>query len=289
MKDDKVSIRQPAPLIVGIDFSSAPSRRKPIVVARCVLVDEGRGLRLDGFERLMTLEAFAAWLRPDPSRPAWLAGCDLPFGLPREFLQAQGWARDWVSSIQAVAGLTRAELVELCRAFCAGRPAGRRLAHRATDGPAGSSPSMKWVNPPVVLMLHAALPRMLAAGLHLPGLHEGDRSRVAVEAYPGLFARECLGRRSYKSDDRRRDDAGRQAARQELLARLASGQHRLGLAVAIDAGLGEEMAAESSADALDALICAVQAGWAWQRRDAGYGLPASLDPLEGWIATAVAN
>jgi hypothetical protein len=33
----------------------------------------------------------------------------------------------------------------------------------------------------------------------------------------------------------------------------------------------------------------VQAGWALQRRqqgDARYGLPADLDPLEGWIVTA---
>jgi hypothetical protein len=41
-------------------------------------------------------------------------------------------------------------------------------------------------------MLHAGVP-LLAAGVHLPGLHEGDPQRVALEAYPGLLAREVLG------------------------------------------------------------------------------------------------
>ena len=33
---------------------------------------------------------------------------------------------------------------------------------------------MKWVNPPVVLMLHAGAPRLLAAGVTIPGLCRGD-------------------------------------------------------------------------------------------------------------------
>jgi hypothetical protein len=37
-------------------------------------------------------------------------------------------------------------------------------------------------------------------------------------------------------------------------------------------------------DHLDALLCAVQAGWAWRNRAQGFGLPSDLDPLEGWIA-----
>ena len=49
---------------------------------------------------------------------------------------------------------------------------------------------MKWVNPPVAYMLHAGVPLLLDAGVHLPGLHAGDPARVALEAYPGLLARE---------------------------------------------------------------------------------------------------
>ncbi len=52
--------------------------------------------------------------------------------------------------------------------------------------------SMKWVNPPVAFMLHAGVPLLLDAGVHLPGHHPGDASRVALEAYPGLLARELI-------------------------------------------------------------------------------------------------
>ena len=61
---------------------------------------------------------------------------------------------------------------------------------------------MKWVNPPVAFMLHAGVPLLIQAGVSLPGLHAADPRRVALEAYPGLLAREILGRRSYKSDDK---------------------------------------------------------------------------------------
>lgn len=283
------------PLFAGIDFSSAPTRRKPIVVARCRRAaqrqgeETASGLVLEGFDRLTTLADFDRWLTAgaaEPSRAAtWVAGCDFPFGLPRDFLVAQGWDRDWASSIAAVAALSRAELVASCRAYCAARPKGARFAHRATDRPAGSSPSMKWVNPPVVLMLHAGTTRLAAAGVDLPGLRSGDPSRVALEAYPGMLARELLGRRSYKSDDPRRDDADRRAARAALVARLRAGDHRLGLAVLLEDSQAEALVAEASADSLDALICAVQAAWGWQRRDRRYGLPASIDPLEGWIVS----
>jgi len=46
---------------------------------------------------------------------------------------------------------------------------------------------------------------------------------------------------------------------------------------------------DASADSLDAVLCLMQAAWAAQRREQGdalCGLPAQLDPLEGWIVTA---
>ena len=67
--------------LLGCDFSSAPSRRKPIVLA---LRREQRGrVVLDGMETLDSLPAFGAWL----AQPrAWVGGFDLPFGLPRELV-----------------------------------------------------------------------------------------------------------------------------------------------------------------------------------------------------------
>ena len=62
---------------------------------------------------------------------------------------------------------------------------------------------MKWVNPPVAYMLDAGVPLLRQAGVHLPGLQMGDVRRVALEPYPGLLAREVLGKQSLKFYDQR--------------------------------------------------------------------------------------
>jgi hypothetical protein len=115
-------------------------------------------------------------------------------------------------------------MVNRLRAFCAVRPVGGKFAHRRTDGPAGSSPSMKWVNPPVAQMMHAGAPRLLRAGVHLPGLEvAGDPRRVALEGYPGLVARSLIGRASYKSDDRKRQSAEHAVQRARMVEALERG------------------------------------------------------------------
>jgi hypothetical protein len=46
---------------------------------------------------------------------------------------------------------------------------------------------------------------------------------------------------------------------------------------------------DASGDALDAVLCLLQAAWGWQRHvngDALFGLHVDLDPLEGWILSA---
>ncbi|MGE8374743.1 MAG: DUF429 domain-containing protein, partial [Diaphorobacter nitroreducens] len=122
-----------------------------------------------------------------------------------------------------------------------------------------------------------------------PGLHAGDPRRVALEAYPGLLARELIGRRSYKSDARARQTADRHAARTELLRRLECGDTRLGLRLTVDAAQRTALLDDGSGDRLDAVLCLLQAAWAWRCRQQGdlrYGLPPDMDPLEGWIVTA---
>jgi predicted RNase H-like nuclease len=145
---------------------------------------------------------------------------------------------------------------------------------------------MKLVNPPVALMFHEGARRILAAGVHVPALHEGDRSRVALEAYPGLLVRKQLGlRASYKSDTRAEHTPARMAVRKEVVKALKRGQP-LGVAVAMGRALERVVIADGSGDSLDAVICAVQAAWAWQRRRRNFGLPADIEPAEGWIVTA---
>jgi hypothetical protein len=40
---------------------------------------------------------------------------------------------------------------------------------------------------------------------------------------------------------------------------------------------------EPMADNLDAVLCAIQAAWAYTQRDEGYGIPAGCNKDEGWI------
>jgi hypothetical protein len=184
------------------------------------------------------------------------------------------------------AGLTRAEIRTTFAAFCDARPAGGKFAHRAFDRRAGSSPSMKWVNPPVAYMLHAALPLLLAANVHLPGLQEGDIKRVALEAYPGLLARELIGNRSYKSDEKSKQTPERLIARKDLLHALELGATRLELRLKLTNAQRDALIHDASGDSLDAVLCLVQAAWAARHGAPRYGLPDQFDPLEGWILSA---
>ena len=269
--------------LIGCDFSSSPSRRKPIVLSQGTLAS-GR-VQLQALQTFDTLEAFADWLT-QPGQ--WVGGFDLPFGLPRELVETLHWPTDWAACMDHYTALERTQIRGQFAAFCNARPVGGKFAHRAADRPAGSSPSMKWVNPPVAYMMHAGVPLLRRAGVHLPGLHEGDRDRVALEAYPGLLAREILGNTSYKSDDKAKQTPERLLARRELLGALERGQTRLGLRLVASHALLNRLADDPSGDALDATLCLMQAAWAAQQHAQGhpcYGLP-PCDPLEGWIVTA---
>lgn len=276
--------------LVGCDFSSSPGKKKAIVLATGILSADR--VQLQRLQRLESLRAYAEWLDQPQS---WVGAFDFPFGLPRELVQTLGWPLQWNSCIAHYASMSRREIRDAFAGFCAARAVGNKLAHRATDRPAGSSPSMKWVNPPVAYMLHAGVPPLVAAGIHIPGLSEGAVSardsagvarRVALEAYPGLLARELIGRESYKSDDRSRQTPARYLARKRVVQALQRGETRLGLSLDLGKDLQQVLFADASGDSLDAVLCLMQAAWGSRCGWPLYGLPVALDPLEGWIVTA---
>jgi Protein of unknown function (DUF429) len=270
---------QAAVRCIGVDFSSRPSRRKPVLWAEGQR--HGAVLRLGRLVEHAGFDSLAQALRePGP----WVGAFDFPFGLPRELVEALHWPQPWLPLMRHYQALERSEIRLLFKAFCDARPAGGKFAHRACDRPAGSSPSMKWVNPPVAYMLHAGVPLLIDAGLRLPGLHEGDKSRVALEGYPGLLARELIGTRSYKADDVARQTAPRLIARKDIVAALEQGRTRLGLRLKLSPEQHERLVDDASGDSLDAVLCLMQAAWASERP--GYSLPPDIDPLEGWIVSA---
>lgn len=263
----------------GVDFTSAPRPRKPLTVASGRF--DGARVRLDALETLADWEAFESFLaRPGP----WLAGFDFPFGLPREAVVDLGWPQHWPALVEHCAALGRQGFRDALDAYRATRPSGRRYAHRAADAPAGSHSPLKLVNPPVGLMFLEGMPRLLRARVGVPGLHDGDPQRVALEAYPGLLAR-TITRAPYKSDERSKQTEARRGARERIVAALERGEHPLALELEVEKAQRTAMVEDASGDLLDAGLALMQAAWSLQAGPPHYGLPADIDAVEGWIAT----
>ena len=265
-------------LLAGVDFSCSPSRKKPITVATCRLVDGGATLRLEDLAELRTLDAFAAWLQtPGP----WLGAFDFPFGLPRAFVDANGLGASTAEVIAEVhrRAPTRMAWRALIDAWGNAQPAGSRLLHRRTDAasPVVSTSPLQTRYVPVGLMYYEGVARLVDAGVTMPALHAGDGDRVALEGYPRRLAHAIVARRSYKNGE----DDERRVARETIVAALASGA--VGPRLVLDGAMRATLVADASGDRLDAVLCLVQAAIA-SRLDR-YGLPDDVDPVEGWIVT----
>jgi len=267
-----------ATLLAGIDFSCNPSRRKPIMVATGRRA--GTRLVVDAVAEVATLAGFEAWLRsPGP----WLGGFDFPFGLPRAFVDAHAFGSSAAEVVAAVRRRcpTRMAWRSFIDTWGNSQPAGARLLHRRTDAASAvtSTSPMQTRYVPVGLMYYEGLQRLLDAGVTIPCLRrDGDPSRVALEAYPRRLAHALVERRSYKNGK----DDDRRATREAIVAGLERGRERFGFALACAPALRRALLDDASGDRLDAVLCLVQAAIASSRER--YGLPADVDPIEGWIA-----
>ena len=301
--------------LLGLDFSCAPSSRKPLTLARGRRI--GAVVKLERVDELRTLDALSAQLNLASSDGSggFVIGCDFPFGLPRAFVNAlcQHGPDGWPDAPQTASDTPEADwLIHALHQHCrdrAGfqklvdgwgqtwhtdRPAGPKLLHRTTDqampGVSSTSPlQTRYV--PVGKMYFEGLKRLVDANLSLPGLRAGRPDAIALEAYPGLLAHELLGRRSYKSDAKA-EPAAQQArliARMDLVDALEQGRTRLGLRLKLSPAQRDHVLSDPQGDRLDAVLCLVQAAWGHAQREAGHanwGLPERIDPVEGWILSA---
>jgi len=271
-----------APAILGIDFSSAPKRDKPIVVAHCE--NHAFHLLITNFSEFRDWPAFELWLsRPD----AWVAGFDFPFGLPRRYVDQCGFGQSWTELVTSYPSQGKEEFAaRAMAAFMAAQVPQDK--HRQTDLSSGShSPLKTKTNPPVGLMFYEGAWRLHKCDVSIPRLRETESGKIALEAYPGLLARR-LGIRLYKNDTSA-SSADRIAARKSIISELqrpsANTQLWIPKPVKTSSLIVEKML-HSSGDWLDAVLCAVQAAWGYERRSEGYGLPQNTDPVEGWIVSA---
>jgi hypothetical protein len=263
--------------ICGVDFTSRPRPRKAITIAAGRL--RRHAFLLESIEAHDDWPGFEAWLRHEGP---WVAGFDFPFGLPRSAVLDLGWPDDWAGLVRHCAALGRDAFRAALDAHREQRPVGNRYAHRASDLPARSHSPLKLVNPPVGLMFLEGAIRLLEAGVSLPGVHDGDPQRLAFEAYPGYCAR-LLDAGSYKNDSAAKQTPARAKARAVMVRKLVSGGNPFDLSLEASPALVRSLVADATGDRLDAVLCAMQAAWAWRRREENYGLPKDIDPLEGWI------
>lgn len=298
--------------VLGVDFSSAPSASKPIVVARGQ--SDGRVVRLGQLISLTDLPSFEQFLQLTTTE-GWTGAFDFPFGLPRAFVTALensppvGWAvariADATDLIQRVRGPDAAAAKQHVQRLVDGwgkdwaigqRP--DRLPHRQTDlalqGITSTSPlQTRYV--PVGKMYVEGLWRLLQAPIHLPLLRPlPSASNCALEGYPALLAHEMLqGRpaaeRSYKNDAAGTVDPARLLNRLQIIDQLEQGRTCLELRLKLTPAQRDHLAQDTQGDRLDSVLCMLQAAWAARMHDNGHpchGLNPLADPIEGWILGA---
>ena len=265
--------------IYGLDFTSAPSRRKPLIALGCTL--KAGVLRVEDSETLTGFPGFEGFLdKPGP----WVCGMDFPFGQPKDLVAALGWPESWEGYVGEVARLGKEGFENAVRADMATRPPGGKWRYRLADSRSGSSSAMMLFRVPVGKMFYQGAPRLLASGVSVEPCRPTGAGRVAVEAYPAVVARRFLERASYKRDGAP-DAPERRAARERLVTGLLSDSlaEEYGFAVEMGGSWRSRFVEEPAADALDSLLCAVQAAWAYTKRGENWGVPPECDRDEGWI------
>jgi hypothetical protein len=270
--------------IYGIDFTSAPGPKKAITDAQCRMT--ANGLSLEDLGSLSSFAEFESFLRePGP----WVAGMDFPFGQPRKFIQNIGWPETWEGVIRYVSGMSKDEFIHVLEIYCRDREKGDKHHLRLTDKLARSRSPMMLYRVPVGKMFFEGAPRLLKAGVSIQPCRVRDVSRLVVEAYPSLVARRWIGTRSYKTDTVKQQTVVQQAAREDIIRGLSSEHAKMhfGFDIHLNDQDADAFIQDRLGDRLDALLCAIQAGWAYTQRERNFGIPAGCDPLEGWIVDPV--
>ncbi|MBA2394212.1 MAG: DUF429 domain-containing protein [Ktedonobacteraceae bacterium] len=265
--------------VFGLDFTSAPGHRKPITCACCEL-DE-HTLTIRSCQLFTTFIDFEHFLCQDGP---WIAALDFPFGQPHKLIVNLHWPQTWEGYVQHIAALGKAGFEESIQRYRDGREMGDKLHRRVTDIRAGAISPMMLHRIPVGKMFFEGAPRLLATDTSILPCRPTASEKIVLEGYPSLVARKGLGRQSYKSDERKKQTEEHLQARQKLVGALRSDEllALYGLKLDLSEAIAAELVGDPMGDKLDAVLCAIQAGWSYMRRDQGYGIP-SFHKLEGWI------
>ncbi|MDX2084510.1 MAG: DUF429 domain-containing protein [Candidatus Melainabacteria bacterium] len=265
--------------LLGVDFTSAPSPRKPIVAVWAYW-------EKPGVVCLHTLQRFSDWSgfetllqTPGP----WVAAMDFPLSLPRALLQALGWPTEWSAAVEHIQQLGKSGFESALIAYQQAQPQGQKFVYRPTDRLTRSSSPMKLHYPPVGKMFFQGAIRLKAAGVCIPKLADNPDPRVVVEAYPALIARRLLKKAPYKQDNPKQQTIERFQARQSALTQLQRQVllPEFGFSIHLAPALEKALLEDATGDTLDACFCAIQAAWASQTEH--WGIPPIPEAEDGWI------
>lgn len=268
--------------VIGVDFTSAPGNRKPIVAAICSL--EATILMLEEFKEFTDWPRYELWLSNEDT---WIGAFDFPFGLPRRYVEKRGWSSNWSGMVRdCVKGGKDHFAVDAMNAFQSARKNEPLDKHRRTDLAADSeSPLKTLANPPVGKMFYEGAWRLMNQNIRIPRLRELDSTRIALEGYPGLLVAR-LGETYYKND-KPRSASGNLAARRRIIRALEDGPNGpVPARLKLRRRSLRRPLYDPSGDWLDAVLCAMLAAEAWNKRTANFGLPDDVDSVEGWIVSA---
>ena len=267
-------------IVYGLDFTSAPRKKKPITCAKCLF---GNGLlQVEEFQHLPTFDEFEGFLQ---TKGPWIAGLDFPFGQPRKLIENLGWSSSWEEYVKLIGDMTKDEFVHILTQYRNSRPKGDKQHTRAIDKKADSRSPMMLYGVPVGKMFFEGSPRLLKSGASIIPNRPTDSVRIIVEAYPALVARTCIGKTSYKNDTRSKQTEEQREARISIVEGICSDKlaTKYGFHIQLDDRYKKQSIEDPGADLLDAILCAIQAAWAYGNEGQNYGIPENSDPMEGWI------
>ncbi len=268
--------------IYGIDFTSAPSRSKPITQAVCRL--SRAVLRVDEIRDLYTLADFE--LLQERRQCEWIAAMDFPFSQPRKLIQNLNWPESWDKYVPLVGAMTRREFVACLRAYQGGRAPGDKRHFRVVDRMARACSPMQLDFTPVAQMFYEGATRLQRAPVNIIPFRNGGEPGTVVEGYPALVARRFIGAAKYKIDGKPNGSAAMRQRRRSILEGIQRPDLTLEfqLSVSLPPHLAQRCIEDDTGDKLDAVLRAMQAGWAYRNRSNGYGVPPGTEPPEGWIS-----
>lgn len=300
--------------IFGIDFTSSPSARKTsaknakwMTLARCTL--EGNQLTVDEFELLNgdTTGDFSILASILSSESKWIAGIDVPIGLPIQCIEYFGLLRPedkvqtWETYIRKCSEVrdrkSFKKMIESWRHPIkknARNEFERVRKYRLVDKLALAQSPMNCIRPPVGQMFYEAAKLLIASPAKIAPVRLNNDERVIVEAYPRLVADRFIASGNYKEAD------GLEHIRQLIIdqLRLTDGNSIMrqwyGFSVQVSNDIANSCVTDRDGDKLDSILCAVQAAWAFHQAD--YGTPVfqstvmrNIVSLEGWIADPFMN